>query len=102
MKTIILITLCLAALFFSSCENKERLEEIKAMLKGSRKVSNSEKKNVYFSAPSQNQKVEENYNSDYESGEGGDEYSENYNSYPEESNYNDYSEEDSEENVEDY
>lgn len=102
MKTFIILTISLAGIFVTSCENKDRLEEIKAMLKNDRKADHTEKKKVSFSSPSQNQpKVEENSDSMYE---GGDEYAEYDNSYDGESDYNypEYREDEYEENVDDY
>lgn len=67
----------MAIFLLVSCENKERLDEIKAELKSTNNneahSGNSENK-VSFSAPSQNEKVEENEEdipeeSDYEMNE---------------------------------
>ncbi len=83
MKKIIFVA---SILLLISCENKERLDEIKAELKSAKKVSKkseNEQKKVSFSAPPQNEKIEEpveTYSDDSE------EYSEensDYNSYDE-------------------
>ncbi len=83
MKKIIFVA---SILLLISCENKERLDEIKAELKSAKKVSKkseNEQKKVSFSAPPQNEKIEapvETYTDDSE------EYSEensDYNSYDE-------------------
>lgn len=54
MRAIILFTICTAGLLFTSCENKERLEEIKATLKNERPSHNSNKETVSFSSPELN------------------------------------------------
>ena len=83
MKKIIFIA---SILILFSCENKGRLEEIKAELKLEKKVnkkSENEQQKVSFSAPTQNEKIEvpvETYTDNSE------EYSEensDYNSYDE-------------------
>ena len=56
MKRIIFLALCLIGIGSTSCENKERLEEIKAELKGEKPgEKKTTERNVSISAPTQNQ-----------------------------------------------
>jgi hypothetical protein len=59
MKRILIMFLCIAALGMYSCEDKERLDEIKAELKAKNKKAEKsdeeEKPKVSISAPSQNE-----------------------------------------------
>lgn len=59
MKRLMLMALCIAALGLNSCEDKERLDEIKAELKAKQKKAEKsdeeEKPKVNISAPSQNE-----------------------------------------------
>ncbi len=56
MKRIIIIALCFVGITCTSCENKERLEEIKAELKGEKPGEKKKPENkVNISTPSQNQ-----------------------------------------------
>lgn len=81
MRRIIFITLCVAGISSTSCENKERLEEIKAELSGN-KPENTPKIKESISAPAQNQApvmVEESSdNSSAMSTDEGDNYSPDY------------------------
>ena len=69
MKRILFIA-SLAIFIFTSCENKDRLEEIKAELKSAKKKDNNsadaDNKKVSFSAPSQNYKEQSYDESMYE------------------------------------
>ena len=55
MKHIFLFTLCLLGIATTSCEDKDRLEEIKTELKGEKKTKKKKEDKVSFSAPAQNQ-----------------------------------------------
>lgn len=59
MKRLMLMALCIVALGFYSCEDKARLDEIKAELKAKQKKAEKsdeeEKPKVNISAPSQNE-----------------------------------------------
>lgn len=59
MKRLMIIVLCFAAMGLNSCEDKERLDEIKAELKAKQKKAeksdDEEKPKVNISAPSQNE-----------------------------------------------
>jgi hypothetical protein len=59
MKRILIMFLCIATLGLGSCEDKERLEEIKAELKAKKKKAEQsdeeEKPKVSISAPAQNE-----------------------------------------------
>jgi hypothetical protein len=75
MKKIVFLA-CLFLVILTSCENKERLNEIKASLKNERtSEANASQNKVSFSTPEQNIKEkEEEY--DDESSDYSDEYSE--------------------------
>lgn len=96
MKRIVIIALCLIGFLNSSCENKERLEEIKAELKGSKSNEKTkEEEKVNFSAPEQNEapepvlEVDESYGSDYSYDENdfSGEYSGEYDNFSDEGDY---------------
>jgi hypothetical protein len=96
MKRIVIIALCLIGFVNSSCENKERLEEIKAELKGTKSNENTmEEEKVNFSAPEQNEapepvlEVDESYGSDYSYDENdySNDYSGDYDNFSTEGDY---------------
>jgi hypothetical protein len=94
MKTYITLLFLSFGILFSSCEDKERLEEIKNELTGSENNKKPSKKSVNFSAPSVNEAIDSE-ESDYDESD----YDES--DYDGAGDY-DYYEEDSDEYSEDY
>ena len=88
MKKIVFLA-CLFLVILTSCENKERLNEIKAALKNERtSEANTSQNKVSFSTPEQNIKEKEEENND-ESSDYSDESSEDTYDGNEYSNYED-------------
>jgi hypothetical protein len=77
MKNYIILAFILAGFFFNSCEDKDRLEEIKASLKKEKTNKRPDEKKVSFSAPSINEPEPELDLGSME-GDGYDMYSEGY------------------------